>query len=282
MPFHVYCPQCQMLLAVLDETAGQLMRCPRCNGTFQAVAPPATALPPPGATAPALGSAPNPGNPLAGLGEEVPPGQVLKRSSSDSTQPRGKPTFRLLVAGLVGLGVLLLAGIVGGVLYSRSSRTPHDQPSDWPTTVSAEGRFRVSFPGKPLEKQDQEFTPAGPVTHYQWIYESRDGETYALGYADEPGFVFPGMHELRLRSAAEASLQAFPRHTILNVTHSVWQRLPACDLTAAVEDGVKRFNVVTRAILSERRLYILVVMGPGVRPEEKEAKRFFNSFSITN
>ncbi len=44
------CPSCQKDLTVPDEYAGQLMKCPLCQNTFQAPAlpPPVTATPPPG------------------------------------------------------------------------------------------------------------------------------------------------------------------------------------------------------------------------------------------
>src|SRR6516225_5171125 len=38
------CPHCQQKLTIPDQYAGQLMRCPLCNGTFTA---PALSAPPP-------------------------------------------------------------------------------------------------------------------------------------------------------------------------------------------------------------------------------------------
>lgn len=52
------CPNCQQKLTIPDQYAGQLMRCPLCNGTFTApaLAPP----PPPPASAPPPAPAPAP------------------------------------------------------------------------------------------------------------------------------------------------------------------------------------------------------------------------------
>src|SRR5262249_19574059 len=56
----LHCPNCQQKLNIPDQFAGQLMRCPLCNGTFQApaLAPSATAPPP--APPPPAPSSPSP------------------------------------------------------------------------------------------------------------------------------------------------------------------------------------------------------------------------------
>src|SRR5262249_19587544 len=52
------CPQCQQKLTIPDQYAGQLMRCPLCNGTF--TAPALTPPPPPAVFSPESPSAPPP------------------------------------------------------------------------------------------------------------------------------------------------------------------------------------------------------------------------------
>jgi hypothetical protein len=51
---NIYCPNCQKMLSVAEQFAGQPMKCPLCNGTFTvpALAPPAAAPPPPPPTPP--------------------------------------------------------------------------------------------------------------------------------------------------------------------------------------------------------------------------------------
>jgi hypothetical protein len=76
------CPNCQQKLNIPDQYAGQLMRCPLCNGTFQA-----PALPP--ANAPAMPAAPSP------VPAAPPPSSPPPAPSSEpfvtAEPPRGAP-----------------------------------------------------------------------------------------------------------------------------------------------------------------------------------------------
>jgi hypothetical protein len=47
LAMELLCPQCQQRLTIPDQYAGQVMRCPLCNGTFTAPALTASAPPPP-------------------------------------------------------------------------------------------------------------------------------------------------------------------------------------------------------------------------------------------
>lgn len=60
---NIQCPSCQRLLQVPDQAAGQLMKCPLCNGTFTL-----PGLPPEPGGAPAAPSAAPPADPFAALG----------------------------------------------------------------------------------------------------------------------------------------------------------------------------------------------------------------------
>src|SRR5712691_9866367 len=63
------CPNCQQKLTIPDQFAGQLMRCPLCNGTFTA---PALSAPPPPVFSMAA-EAPPPAPPLSTAPEPTPP-----------------------------------------------------------------------------------------------------------------------------------------------------------------------------------------------------------------
>jgi hypothetical protein len=49
---NLLCPNCQKMLTVPEEFAGQLMKCPMCNGTFTVPGLPGAAPPPPSAAGP--------------------------------------------------------------------------------------------------------------------------------------------------------------------------------------------------------------------------------------
>jgi len=69
------CPQCQQRLTIPDQYAGQVMRCPLCNGTFTAPALTAPAPPPPPPLLPPLQFAPE-------VAAPVPPPLPLEPPSS--------------------------------------------------------------------------------------------------------------------------------------------------------------------------------------------------------
>src|SRR5262245_42053802 len=69
----LHCPNCQQKLNIGDQFAGQLMRCPLCNGTFQAPSLAPSAAPPPPAPSPAPAPAPPVPQPFSFAPESAPP-----------------------------------------------------------------------------------------------------------------------------------------------------------------------------------------------------------------
>src|SRR5439155_16195896 len=70
------CPNCQRMITIADQFAGQMMQCPLCNGTFTAPMLPSTGAPP--------------AVPLAGSGASKPAGQeVYSVAGARSTSPSG-------------------------------------------------------------------------------------------------------------------------------------------------------------------------------------------------
>lgn len=95
---NLLCPNCQKMLTVQDNSAGQLMRCPLCSGTFTVPSLPATPTPA-AAVAPGITETlPYPGNPDSpgddvfriAPGAEPPP--PLRRDEPKATPPRPEPT----------------------------------------------------------------------------------------------------------------------------------------------------------------------------------------------
>jgi len=78
------CPSCQKDLTVPDEYAGQLMKCPLCQNTFQAPAlpPPVTATPPPAPGTFAVVPEPPP----------APPPEAPKRKKESPAAPAAPPS----------------------------------------------------------------------------------------------------------------------------------------------------------------------------------------------
>jgi hypothetical protein len=78
---NLLCPNCQKMITVPDQNAGQMMKCPLCAGTFTAPSLPASMASSPSGSPP-LGSSMNPGNPGSNPGE----GDI--KSPAPETPPR--------------------------------------------------------------------------------------------------------------------------------------------------------------------------------------------------
>jgi len=123
---NLLCPNCQKMLTVPEQYAGQLMKCPLCSGTFTVpglpAAPPAAALPPPAETygvhpetppspsaSPLTASPPTP--PLTSTASTAPPSTIT--GTPPPPRPPGAPMtfsiwFKPEVVRWVAPGALIL------------------------------------------------------------------------------------------------------------------------------------------------------------------------------
>src|SRR5262249_36297085 len=83
---NLLCPNCQKMLTVPEEFAGQLMKCPLCNGTFTVPALPGAAPPSP---APPSGPEPD----VYSVRPEPPPPPPVPPPVSDREPPPPPPSL---------------------------------------------------------------------------------------------------------------------------------------------------------------------------------------------
>lgn len=95
MPITCTCPQCQKMLAISDEFAGQPMRCPLCMALFQSPGSPAAAPMPPFAAGPP----PTPRREAPPARQVIPPNFEWPGSKEDPRRPKSGPAG----AGLNGV-----------------------------------------------------------------------------------------------------------------------------------------------------------------------------------
>jgi hypothetical protein len=172
----------------------------------------------------------------------------------------------LLVFGTIALVVFAICGGAGYALYD------HVAEPDFVPYASAEGRFRLEFPGKPYR--------ANPLGIEAVILErSVPDEAYMILWVDLP--------EERMAAGAEA---------ILDETCA-----GASQFNAAVAEEISRgpircgrwpgremvFHVrgeqgkgMMRAVLARSRMYLLFAGGSFIQTDTARAKQFFESLSI--
>lgn len=87
------CPSCQKRLSIGDQFAGQLVKCPACNGVFMApsLTPPAPATPTPAANAPSTST--GDGNILPFDSDAPPPRPEIAHFTSSPPPPPPRPRY---------------------------------------------------------------------------------------------------------------------------------------------------------------------------------------------
>ncbi len=169
------CPQCQQKLTIPDQFAGQLMRCPLCNGTFTAPAlsappPPVFSLAPePPPLPPPLPSAPEPmqqAPPLEELPPPLPPGDY-SRSLKIVFSPNVIPW--ITPAGLLFIFLLSFMSWLGGL-------------NAWKLAFGGETFFGYTHSGDALFAVYLIFAIVA-------LMESIPASLFALGLAPTPPFV---------------------------------------------------------------------------------------------
>jgi hypothetical protein len=190
------------------------------------------------------------------------------------------------VRGMI-LGGLLAFSVLGSgifLAFRGSSESGSGEPPGWQEVVSSQGRFRVSFPGKPTERTKEEpLTPTRKLLWHQWLLERSKDEGFLLMYMDLPLEVpRPAKPDALLKDLAEGMLSGFPKGAIQNSTAFKSKNLPACDVSGTAEKDGVRVTIVGRLLLAENRVYVLLGMGTRMQPEDPDLKRFFSSFSVAN
>lgn len=120
MPTRLTCPGCRAVLAVPDDVAGKVIRCPKCHAVVSGVVqttpprPEAGIVPSPLPPTPAA-------EPLEVFPTDEPP-RSPPRPPRITAEPRKGAPVGLIIAGIVGLVLFLLcggAGVVGLIAYQR-------------------------------------------------------------------------------------------------------------------------------------------------------------------
>jgi len=178
-------------------------------------------------------------------------------------------TPTLLRTFLAG-ALLVLAGLqAAGPLQAQSA-------AGWQRFESAEGRFKVDFPGKPVIKRGRLRIETGDIPS-AW-HTAGDGAeaTYDVRYSDYPGTVMAKLTPAMLLEAARDGLLAQSRGQLVSEKSVGMGKVAVRDLEIVGADGMRyRF----RLLLVDNRLYQLTAMAqPPARPDEE---RFFRSFQLT-
>jgi hypothetical protein len=126
---------------------------------------------------------------------------------------------------------------------------------------SAEGRFKVQMPGKPVERTKL------------WILQE-GGNAYAVSYCDLP----MDATELQLDAVVDRVCGKSGRKLIRSTETTLQQKYPGREVTAEVPGGTM---LRARIFIAGRRLYQVVVDGSKAWVNSVDREKFLDSFVIT-
>lgn len=157
---------------------------------------------------------------------------------------------------------------------SQTPTLPIVEKAPWVTFKSSEGKFVVSFPIEPVEKEST--TPAG-FTKRQVRAILHNGQlVYSVQYAIGP----PPEDVRQMHTQAQAGMIQAQRGTLLKEDEIRLGDWYGRAFSFSFESNNQPGLLHTRIYSVEDRVFILMVGGSPEYTGESDAERFFKSFSL--
>ncbi len=154
-------------------------------------------------------------------------------------------------------------------------------PADLKPFTSNEGRFTISFPGRPDESVSTQKSPLGDmVLHVFKAARENDREAYTLIYYDYPPDAIKSTDSEKIFDAAQQGG--------LDATHGKLVKktdIPKSDKAPATRDLEIEIQGITnyaRMILVGNRLYVIMVVPSGGQGAADRARAFLDSFKLVS
>jgi hypothetical protein len=153
---------------------------------------------------------------------------------------------------------------------------------DWKETTSQEGRFKIRFPAEP-EKQEQQLpTAVGNISMTMFMAQNKGSQVFAVGYSDYPEQHVANLGPERLLNSCKTGVLRPYSGKISKERTLKLEGNPGMEF---IFTGTWRGNDVEatwRVYLVKNRVYQVAVFRLGQSVDAEDAKRFFNSFTLTN
>ncbi len=177
------------------------------------------------------------------------------------------------LGGIIGLAVLIIAGIAGSRLSSKNQFQAGGRPvSGWRNYVSPLGKYSVDFPGNPKIEKQMQPTAVGMIDIHAAAVEPRPNNALMVMYNDYP------------------SSPLFDTSAALNGAGQGWQTqgtvLSQSDIRLDGHRGIEiRFKAnspsafrMVRLYMVGNRMYQLIYAGDSI--PEADVQRFMDSFRV--
>lgn len=286
------CPVCSGTLRVEDDAVGQVVR---CGGCLTMLRVPNDAPSPP--SFPGSAASPFPGPPDEPLSDAPPRRRSPSEKSKSPEEPRpsddrfrekprpprrrrvrrepppptgGSPVFwAMIVVCMVGFGsCIMCCGLI-----------PIMSEAKWQTYNSIQGGFQVDLPSKLRNNMSIRGLNKTLKFKIEGTHLALQNQDYSILYKDIASA------ERRRGNGSEAIDEAvkefeaagFVKHG--QAKESEMYGYPGVELQFRSMQGG---SYITRIIVVDTRLYVLLAGGQMGYPEEENIKRFFGSFSVTD
>ncbi len=142
--------------------------------------------------------------------------------------------------------------------------------------VSKEGKFTVSFPGKPEATTNTVKTPDGDMDVHAFRLTGKDKTVYSVVYSDYSADKLKGADPDKLLDQVRDGGVDATRGKVKE-TKPKDPDYPTRDLEVEIA-GVTSFS---RLVLAKNRLYVVVAAPDGSKASTDAAKKFIESFKVT-
>lgn len=191
--------------------------------------------------------------------------------------------------GLVALLLLgsygALGGWVGLAHLGQAGRTPQPQPGPpasgtaWKEFSSPEGGYTILMPGEPIPQPGLTVTVNGrrvPLTVAFTDWEEKKA-TLKTAHADLPA-PLERPDQVLLDASIDPNARGMGGAKIEEARDVQVAGRPGREVRAATPTGL---TVLGRACTVDRRLYLVIAIGPSLEFDNPDVEKFFSSFKIT-
>lgn len=161
--------------------------------------------------------------------------------------------------------------------------------NDWETYNSPEGKYKIMMPGTPKVEAKKIPTAVGELTMYIAMLEREeedDNLVYMSAYSEYPADKISSAMSKEgvdrfFKGAAEGGAKNM-NGKIKSITESSYKGYPARIIQVDVSLGGENFLALQKMILVKNKFYMLQTFTFPEKPENENAKKFFESFDLAD
>ena len=290
MPVSIVCPNCDARLTAPDTVLGKKVKCKKCDEPF--LAKRASADDEESPRKPAKVRRPADED----AGDEDQPRPKAKKKGA---KKKGSPAM-LIVLLVVG-AVVLIGGGVGVYLGFIKEDKPTEAASNnnpvkgppgsnkgppgmpgaagaWFEHVDADGKYRISFPGRPTTQNQT--VMVGGMQHTLKVTQLQAGvEIFVANAVVIP----PGQDqdpEVLLNTAEQQAGAQVPNSTVTSKQPISHAGVNGREIVLAIQSPAGPLTGVVRVFVNNGRIYSLGVVGPTVQASSPNVVKFFESLKF--